>query len=900
MATQAEQTGDAAQTDVHQGAYRYLTLYYKGRTTLPDDETNGNQPLISPYEVLYHAANVFQREYRRTGSAEAKAYTEQVRTLLTQNRHKNLIDLCWQTIAMVKSDPVRFKRQIESNCERLLSEQRADGQWSASLDPKSTPVEFQTGHALYTLAVAGYRSDHPQVQKAVAFLLQRQQPFGGWFDPLQSYENFRTPFRESQFAVMALSQLYPAAALPAPNKGSEGLNLRDPIVLLKQLDGLWTKPGKTVLAQTIGLLRSDEPMVRQMAATALGRIGDASAVAPLAAALGDTTKTVQRTAAVALRQLGRRGIGREAIAEALESRNERIRWGAARIFAYHFRPLTTEPKLAERLLQLTTDPSVPVRLAALQSVWQWYYWTDDSALRERILDRVLARLAAPEHPWIARNAREAIYNMADENVRYLYNNWIPALGDPADREAALAGQRAHDTRIARKLAAAIADGNPAQREAVLRGLGEFHLRRVREQKGRYARIGNDVEQIRFTSEGARILESAVGQAMNDASPTIRRYAIIAAFTLRDNGPLPVAATLVSRLTDPEPEVRAAAEEFYRTVPLDMTAQSTADTITRLLGSSLPSARQAALSLLLPPEGATLANSPGVIAVVRDYVRAAPDSVLPEALKVITAVPALQEDAEIRRIVLRTITGGSPEARGAALELAISGTQIASDPAVSAQVNAFLTDPSPEVRKAILELARRSPSARRDTRVISALADALRGTDNDLRAMAREIVQKDETLRSAPRIQAALGEPATGDTRTLDYAYFKRNVMPVFARKSATDGNACVSCHFNHNLFKVTPPGARGRFTEAQIRETLRSAMKMADLRQPEKSLLLLKPLSSSASEGVVNAATVAHGGGQRWSGPDDPDYRTVLAWLNGSKINEAKRERPPKPAPGNP
>src|SRR3989442_5020141 len=77
------------------------------------------------------------------------------------------------------------------------------------LDPKSAAVEFQTGHCLYAFALAGYTAEDPAVRKAVDYLLKRQQPFGGWFDPLQSYENFRTPFRETQFAVMALSELFP-------------------------------------------------------------------------------------------------------------------------------------------------------------------------------------------------------------------------------------------------------------------------------------------------------------------------------------------------------------------------------------------------------------------------------------------------------------------------------------------------------------------------------------------------------------------------------------------------------------------------------------------------------------------------------------------------------------------
>ena len=68
-----------------------------------------------------------------------------------------------------------------------------------------------------------------------------------------------------------------------------------------------------------------------------------------------------------------------------------------------------------------------------------------------------------------------------------------------------------------------------------------------------------------------------------------------------------------------------------------------------------------------------------------------------------------------------------------------------------------------------------------------------------------------------------------------------------------------------------------------MRETYRAALKVVNLRNPEESLILRKPTSSSATEGLVDAKAVAHGGGMRWSGPDDADYQAVLAWIKGAK-----------------
>ena len=76
-----------------------------------------------------------------------------------------------------------------------------------------------------------------------------------------------------------------------------------------------------------------------------------------------------------------------------------------------------------------------------------------------------------------------------------------------------------------------------------------------------------------------------------------------------------------------------------------------------------------------------------------------------------------------------------------------------------------------------------------------------------------------------------------------------------------------------------------------MRETYRAALKVVDTKNPELSLLLRKPSSSSAAEGLVGVNAIAHGGGMRWSGPDDADYQTVLAWIKGAKEPSASIQR---------
>jgi hypothetical protein len=129
------------------------------------------------------------------------------------------------------------------------------------------------------------------------------------------------------------------------------------------------------------------------------------------------------------------------------------------------------------------------------------------------------------------------------------------------------------------------------------------------------------------------------------------------------------------------------------------------------------------------------------------------------------------------------------------------------------------------------LARKNATTRANVRVVGAISDALIGSDDPMRTTALEIVQKDAALQKAPAVHSALTELSQGSNartaqiaqtliggkggsaqnaaRLLDYAYFAERVMPVFAKKAGADGAACVSCHFNHNIFKVNRPTPTG-------------------------------------------------------------------------------------------
>ncbi len=118
----------------HQEISAYLKLYYAGRETLPPDETNGNTPLVSAHEVAWYS-------WKTT-------HDPKLAEMIAKGEVKNMVDLCYQTLALAEIDREKYAAQIHVNAERLLTLQRASGQWSMRFDAKEPEVEFQTGHAL--------------------------------------------------------------------------------------------------------------------------------------------------------------------------------------------------------------------------------------------------------------------------------------------------------------------------------------------------------------------------------------------------------------------------------------------------------------------------------------------------------------------------------------------------------------------------------------------------------------------------------------------------------------------------------------------------------------------------------------------------------------------------------
>jgi hypothetical protein len=564
----------------------YLKLYYADRDKLPADESNGNTPLVSAHEVAWYSWKI-TKDPRLPG-------------MIAVGDVKNMVDLCYQTQALADMDREKYKERIDRNAERILSLQRPDGQWSMRFEPNQPEVEFQTGHALWALAAAGIPASNPQVAKAIGYLLGRQEAFGGWMDPLQSFENFRTPFRETQMAILALSAYFPECGRA---KGWNSIQpdtfSKNPVRLLDQLDKIWDHPSAQVLKQIEQTAGSNDVLLRQGAVEALGRLALPETASLLAKRLGDESKLVQRTAAWALRQIYSRHEQTDAsyLIPALSSQDERTRWGATRVFAQHFAALARRPEMLETLLKRIKDSDIVVRMQAIKGLWQGWFWIADEGVKGRIEDALLVGMDRPQHVWVAQNLREGMYNLADENIRYLYNNWVPLLGRDADRKQAIEGRLRVESRLAEKFAAVLERGSNLQKEQLLMALDEFPLRRgdtydlsadiSKPGPPVYNRIGNDIEQIVFFGPSADRISRALLPLLDAPEASMRQLAERAALLAR-----PVKFAQVNALAgEPGRETTLLAKRI----------------------DSLPEAAEVAKAFHPPPPKAAVANGPPLAA-----------------------------------------------------------------------------------------------------------------------------------------------------------------------------------------------------------------------------------------------------------------------------------------------
>ena len=598
----------------------YLKIHYKGLTVMPGDEADGCEPDVSPFEIGSQSWHTFDLAYNETHNPEWLTERDHVESLALPYEPKNVIDLSWKLMLLSEISRDKYASQINALVDKLYEYETPEGGWPYLLDKKAKPADFVSYNAVLALAEAGRRPETDEhLNLAVKAMLAAQRPEGSWEgDPV--YQGFNTPFRATQFAVMALSTLYPGttkaknwdAAYPAP---ARTLAVNDLPLLLQQLDQYWDLAPEPVLRQIRNVLaQSDQPLAREAAARALGHMADPGAVPVLIKGLGDPTKMVQISSAYAVRMvLSRRQQsapeGRKLLAAALGSQDARTRWGAARVFNQHFRDLTEDPQLLSALERDLNDPVPYVRFEAAGGVWRWYYWqVDKQEVRRGTLEALATHLNTETDAMVRRGLEESIYDLLDENTGYL-SAWVRASSKDEDKDRINQGYEAVVRDQAQVLAKVLREGTTLGREGILNALWDFHIRHyaLPELKSgtvsiglpavltKYVsgvpelhrpgyeyppyreavdfkydvansffqtRIGNDSDLIHFFKSSGPELEEALLDCLKNADDTMKMEVLKAGSTLSEAGDARFTLAALDLSEDKNAEVRQTVRYVY--------------------------------------------------------------------------------------------------------------------------------------------------------------------------------------------------------------------------------------------------------------------------------------------------------------------------------------------------
>ncbi len=716
----------------------FLKIHYRDVKQMPGDEADGCEPEVSPFEIATQSWQTFDLLYQQTHDVQWLAERDKVERLALPYEPKNMIDLNWKIHFLATVNRQKYAAQLNQLIDQLYTFETPEGTWPYPLDKMAKPADFISYHAILALALAGRRPEtDPHLACAVQACLRAQRPEGSWEgDPV--YQGFNTPFRATQFAVMALSTLYPGttqaknwdAAYPPPPTELATENLP---LLLTQLDQFWDLAPEPVLRQIRNILAaSDQPLAREAAARALGHMADPGALPILTQALGDPTKMVQCSAAYAIRMIVSRrpkvaANGRSLLAAALRSSDARTRWGAARVFNQHFKSLTDDPQLLAALTADLKDPVPFVRFQAASGLWRWYYWQiDHRDERNSIMESLTARLGAESDPMVRRGLQESVYDVLDENTGYLAA-WIKTASTQSDKEAIESGYEAVARDQAKVLARVLVASSAEGREAILNALWDFHVRhyalpRVKEgtvsiglpavltkyvggvpdlhtpgyeyppyretvdfkydvHNGFYqTRVGNDSDLIHFFPNSGPELENALLACLGGRGVADRTKIEVlkAGSTLSGAGDPRFALAVLKLSLDPSAEVQKTVRYVY---------ENGQRGVLNLAGPELPDA--------------TLVKT-----VVQILERGNPDSqavVLP-LLASLPAGSALSREPGVQA-ALRSLLERQPRPSNypEVLDAASGFSQLMQDMKLRDQIFAGLTDPDPSIQRAAIRI-----------------------------------------------------------------------------------------------------------------------------------------------------------------------------------------------------
>lgn len=131
---------------------------------------------------------------------------------------------------------------------------------------------------------------------------------------------------------------------------------------------------------------------------------------------------------------------------------------------------------------------------------------------------------------------------------------------------------------------------------------------------------------------------------------------------------------------------------------------------------------------------------------------------------------------------------------------------------------------------------------------------------------------------------AVALSAAAQTPTVDFEFFKERVQPIFLKKRP--GHArCVTCHTDRVPALEPLPAGALNWNEEQSRKNFAAWKLFVVPGSVEKSRLLEVPLAHAAGGNKF------HPGGKHFTSKEDPEWKTLAAWVRGEKTESTGEVR---------
>ena len=469
------------------------------------------------------------------------------------------------------------------------------------------------------------------------------------------------------------------------------------------------------------------------------------------------------------------------------------------------------------------------------------------------------------------------------------------------------------------------------------------------------RIGNDSDLIHFFKSSGPELEEALLDCLTNADDTMKMNVLKAGSSLSEASGPRFALAVLKLSEDPDAEVRQTVRYVYEDGQrgvLNLAGKNAPDPelvskVVEILKSGNPDSQAVVLPLLAAlPANSAWEHQTDVEDALHSMLEQTPrPENYGQILNAASSFDALMTDPKIQEEVFAGLRSYSPAVQRAALQICLE--HFLRDPQTAPRVKTAFSNLSDQALNILFEEAGNPQFLKRRfgiaggavsqdqdylnrhaaelkikepleyPMVVDTVVAGLLNPDGNTSAAALDTLRKVKGIEQRADFRAAMSQlhdssnprlrliassvlhgkdlgDALRDVQpgaVLDFRYFVTKVEPILA-KPGPDGKACVFCHASHVILKLNPPNAQGVFSDQDSEDNYKYAMRVVDISDPNKSLILVKPTRPTDSAGNVGDYTATHNGGQRWHGNESSDeYRTILQWIRGAKTETASLQK---------